>query len=57
MNFTARQIALMGMLIALNVVIGGVVHVIKLRIFLDAIGTIMATLLLGLVPGNPHSAR
>jgi energy-coupling factor transport system substrate-specific component len=41
----------MGMLIALNVAIGGIVHVVKLPIFLDAIGTILATLLLGLVPG------
>src|SRR5512135_3064899 len=46
-----RQVALMGMLVALNISIGGIVHIIKLPIFLDAIGTIMATLLLGLVPG------
>ena len=51
MKLNNRQVALMGMLIALNVAIGGVVHVIKLPIFLDAIGTIIATLLLGLVPG------
>lgn len=51
MKFTARQLALMGMLIALNVAIGGIVHVVKLPIFLDAIGTILAVLVLGLIPG------
>lgn len=51
MTFTTRQLALMAMLVALNVTIGGLVHVIKLPIFLDAIGTIIAVLLLGLVPG------
>jgi energy-coupling factor transport system substrate-specific component len=50
MKLTTKQIALMGMLIALNVAIGGLVHVIKLPIFLDAIGTIIAALLLGLIP-------
>lgn len=50
MKLNNRQIALMGMLIALNVTIGGIVHVIKLPIFLDAIGTIIAALVLGLVP-------
>lgn len=47
MKFTTKQLALMGMLIALNVAIGGIVHVIKLPIFLDAIGTVLAVLLLG----------
>jgi energy-coupling factor transport system substrate-specific component len=51
MKFTARQLALMGMLVALNVAIGGIVHVVKLPIYLDAIGTILAALVLGLVPG------
>lgn len=51
MKFNARDIALMGMLVALNVSIGGLVHITKLPIFLDAIGTIIAVLLLGLVPG------
>jgi energy-coupling factor transport system substrate-specific component len=46
----ARTLALMSMLIALNVAIGGLVHVIKLPIFLDAIGTIIAAALLGLLP-------
>ncbi|MEA3044665.1 MAG: energy-coupling factor transport system substrate-specific component [Sphingomonadales bacterium] len=46
MTFTNRQIALMGMLIAFNLAIGGLVHVIKLPIFLDAIGTIIAAVLL-----------
>jgi energy-coupling factor transport system substrate-specific component len=50
MKFTAKQLALMGMLISLNVAIGGIVHVIKLPIFLDAIGTIISVLLLGLMP-------
>ncbi len=51
MKFTTRQLALMGMLIALNVAIGGIVHVIKLPIFLDAVGTVLATLILGLGAG------
>lgn len=51
MRLTNRQIALMGMLIALNVAIGGLVHVVKLPVFLDAIGTIVAVMMLGLVPG------
>lgn len=51
MKFTTKQLALMGMLIALNVAVGGIVHVVKLPIFLDAIGTILAALVLGLIPG------
>lgn len=51
MKFTTKQLALMGMLIALNVAIGGIVHVIKLPIYLDAIGTILAALILGLGGG------
>ena len=51
MKFSNRQLALMGMLIALNVAIGGLVHVVKLPIFLDAIGTILAVLILGLRSG------
>ena len=51
MKFSNRQMAMMGMLIALNVAIGGFVHVIKLPIFLDAIGTILAVLILGLRSG------
>ena len=50
MRFTAKQLALMGMLISLNVAIGGIVHVTKIPIFLDAIGTLIAVLLLGLMP-------
>lgn len=51
MKLNNRQVALMAMLIAFNVAIGGVVHVVKLPIFLDAIGTIIAALVLGFVPG------
>lgn len=40
----------MGILVSLNVAIGGVVHVLKAPIYLDAIGTILAALLLGLAP-------
>lgn len=50
MKLNAKELALMGMLIALNVAIGGVVHIIKLPVFLDAIGTIVAAIVLGLVP-------
>ena len=45
-----KSLALMSMLIALNIAIGGVVHLIKLPVFLDAIGTILAAVLLGFVP-------
>lgn len=51
MAFNNRQVALMGMLIAFNVAIGGIVYLAKLPIYLDAIGTILATLILGLLPG------
>lgn len=51
MKFTTKQLALMGMLIALNVAIGGIVHIIKLPIYLDAIGTVLAALILGLGGG------
>lgn len=51
MKTNNKQIALMGMFVALNVSIGGIIHIIKLPIYLDAIGTILATLILGLVPG------
>jgi len=51
MKLAAKELALMGMLIALNVAVGGVVQVIKLPIYLDAIGTILGALILGLVPG------
>ena len=51
MTFSSREIAIMGMLIALNVAVGGFIHLIKLPIFLDAIGTIIAALLLGVLPG------
>lgn len=51
MKLDAKHVALMGMFIALNVAVGGVVHVAKAPIFLDAIGTVLAVMLLGLVPG------
>lgn len=51
MNLTTKQLSLMGMLIALNVAIGGLIHITKLPIFVDAVGTILAAVLLGLVPG------
>ena len=51
MNFTSRQLALMSLFIALNIAVGGLVQVIKLPVFLDAIGTILAAVILGLLPG------
>ena len=51
MKLSSRQIALMSMLIALNVVLGGIVQLIKMPVFLDAIGTILGVVILGLVPG------
>ncbi len=50
MKFSSRQIALMGMMITLNVALGGLVHILKLPVYLDAIGTILAAILLGLFP-------
>lgn len=50
MTFSSRQIALMGVLITLNVALGGIVHILKLPVYLDAIGTILAALLLGCIP-------
>lgn len=47
MKLKTNQLALMGMLIALNVAMGGIVHILKLPIFLDAIGTMLAVMLLG----------
>ncbi len=48
--FQPKQISTMAMFIAFNVAIGGFVHIIKLPIYLDAIGTIVAAVMLGLVP-------
>ena len=45
--FDGKSLALMGMLIALNLAIGGLVAVLKLPIFLDSIGTILAVMILG----------
>ena len=50
MKISNHQLTLMATLVALNVSIGGLVHVIKLPIYLDAIGTIVAAVVLGLVP-------
>jgi len=51
MKIGTRSMAVMASLVALNVAIGGLVHVLKIPIFLDAIGTILAVLLLGRNPG------
>jgi len=51
MNLSEKQLTLMGMLVALNVAIGGIVNIIKLPVYLDSIGTILACILLGLLPG------
>jgi energy-coupling factor transport system substrate-specific component len=45
------NLALIPLGIAINVAIGGVVHALKLPLFLDAVGTISITLLLGLRAG------
>lgn len=47
MKLSSLHIAVIGMLIALNVAIGGIVHLVKVPVFLDAIGTIIAVILLG----------
>lgn len=47
MKLSSLDIAVIGMLVALNVAVGGLVHVVKLPVFLDAIGTIMAVMILG----------
>lgn len=47
MSISGKDLALASMLIALNVALGGLVAALKLPIFLDSIGTILAVLLLG----------
>lgn len=46
----AQNLALVPLCIALNVALGGLVHVLKLPIYYDAVGTIMAAMLLGFIP-------
>jgi energy-coupling factor transport system substrate-specific component len=50
MHLGTRQLALMSMLMALNIAVGAFVQALKLPIYLDAIGTIVCAVLLGLVP-------
>jgi energy-coupling factor transport system substrate-specific component len=47
MKWSTKDIALMGMLAATNVVIGGLVQFFKFPIYLDAVGTIIAALMVG----------
>lgn len=51
MRFNEKQLALMGVLISFNVAIGGLVHIIKLPVFLDAMGTILTVFLIGPIAG------
>ncbi len=51
MSFSGKHLALMGVLVAFNVVVGGTVHILKLPVYLDAIGTILASMLMGWGPG------
>lgn len=51
MAFNTKHLAVMGVLVAFNVVVGGAVHILKLPVYLDAIGTILAAMLMGWGPG------
>jgi energy-coupling factor transport system substrate-specific component len=46
-----RFLTLMSLAIAMNVVLGALINIIKLPIYLDAVGTILVTLLVGLRAG------
>lgn len=46
-KFSNKVLTLIPLCIALNLVLGGLVHVLKLPIYLDATGTILVTLLAG----------
>ncbi len=46
-TFSNKVLTLIPLCIALNLVLGGLVHILKLPIYLDATGTILATLLVG----------
>jgi energy-coupling factor transport system substrate-specific component len=46
-----QSLALIPVGIAINLAIGTIAHTLKVPVYLDAIGTIIITLLLGLVPG------
>ncbi len=47
-----RALALIPLCVALNVVLGGLVHVLKIPIYYDAVGTILAAIMLGFVGGS-----
>lgn len=47
----SQQIPVLAAAIALNVVLAAIVQALKLPIYVDAVGTIVATLMLGLAPG------
>lgn len=46
-KFSNKVLTLIPLCIALNLVLGGLVHVLKLPVYLDATGTILVTLLAG----------
>jgi energy-coupling factor transport system substrate-specific component len=51
-SLQSRQaLALIPLGIAINLTIGTIAHTLKVPVYLDAIGTIIITLILGLVPG------
>jgi energy-coupling factor transport system substrate-specific component len=47
-----KSLALIPLCIALNVVLGGLVHVLKIPIYYDAVGTIIAALMVGFLGGS-----
>jgi energy-coupling factor transport system substrate-specific component len=52
LNIQSRQaLAVIPLGIAMNIVLGTIVHTLKLPIFIDAVGTITVTLLLGMPAG------
>lgn len=50
-GFEYRYLTLMSLAIAMNVVLGTLISIIKLPIYLDAVGTILVTLLVGMRAG------
>jgi energy-coupling factor transport system substrate-specific component len=49
---STRTLALIPLCVALNVVMGGLIHVLKIPIYYDAVGTIVAAIILGFFSGS-----
>jgi energy-coupling factor transport system substrate-specific component len=49
---STRSLALIPLCVAINVVLGSLVHVLKIPIYYDAVGTILATVMVGFFGGT-----